>query len=276
MSEGKYDPRNKINDLTGKDWLKLTKSFWLSEKCKEDKFAFQHPAPFLIKDIEKLISVFTKKNMVVLDPFVGVGTTLVASYNLGREGVGIDLSKKYCKLAKKRLLQLSKKNKQEIICGDSLKEIPKMKGTVDYCITSPPYHNILQNNGQGLRAIKKGYRNGSREGVDFYSKNKNDLGNQKSYDDFIMLFKKIMREAYSKLKNKGYTSIIISDFTVNKKERNVQSDIVKAMEEAGFDFIGTIALLQNNKPLYPFGYPYDFKINHQHQNIINFKKNKIE
>ena len=52
---GIFDKRNKLNDLTGKEWLKLTKSFWVSEKCKEDKFAFQHPTPFLIKDIEKLV-----------------------------------------------------------------------------------------------------------------------------------------------------------------------------------------------------------------------------
>ncbi len=272
MKKGRYDIRNRVNDLTGKEWLKLTKSFWLSEKCKEDKFSFQHPAPFLIKDIEKLISVFTKENMVVLDPFVGGGTTLVASNNLKRNGIGIDLSKKYCKLSEKRLLQSNKDKNQKIICGDSLKEIPKLKEDIDYCITSPPYHNILHNNGQGLRAIKNGYRNGSREGVDFYSNSKNDLGNQKNYDDFIKLFTKIMKEVYLKLKSKRYTSIIISDFTVNKKETNVQGDIVKAMESVGYKFIGTIALLQNNKPLYPFGYPYEYKINHQHQNIINFKK----
>jgi len=272
MEKGIYDKRNKLNNLTGKEWLKLTKSFWISEKCKEDKFAFQHPAPFLIKDIEKLISIFTKKNMIVLDPFNGVGTTLVACNNLGRKGIGIDLNKKYCKLSKKRLSELGKKKNQKVICGDSLEKIPKLRTKIDYCITSPPYHNILQNNGQGLRVIKNGYRNGTRNGVNFYSKDKNDLGNQKSYNDFLNLFQKIMKEVFVKLKNKRYTSIIISDFTIDKKERNVQGDIVKVMEDIGFNFIGTIVLLQNNKPLYPFGYPYDFKINHQHQNIINFKK----
>jgi len=167
---------------------------------------------------------------------------------------------------------LGKLKNQKIICGDSVKEVPKIGINIDYCITSPPYHNILQNNGQGLRAIKNNFRNGSRSGIDFYSKNKNDLGNQKNYKDFINLFQKIMGKVYKKLRNNGYTSIIISDFTIDKKEQNVQGDIVKAMEEVGFSFIGTIILLQNNKPLYPFGYPYDFKINHQHQNIINFKK----
>jgi len=273
--DGIYDKRNKLNDLTGKEWLKLTKSFWVSEKCKEDKFAFQHPAPFLIKDIEKLISLFTKKGMVVLDPFNGVGTTLVASSNLKRKGIGIDLSKKYCKLVEKRFSELNIKTGQKVICGDSLKEISKIKGKIDYCVTSPPYHNILKNNGQGLRSEKEGKRSGPRIGVEYYSDDKNDLGNQKSYDDFLNLFGEIMTVVYKKLNDEKYTSIIISDFTVNKKEKCVQGDVVKIMGAIGFEFSGTTALLQDNKPLYPFGYPYAYKINHQHQNIITFRKKSL-
>ena len=68
-NKGKFDQKNKLNDLTGKEWLKLTASFWFSEKCADDKDAYKHPAPFLIKDIQKLISMFTKKKMRVLDPF---------------------------------------------------------------------------------------------------------------------------------------------------------------------------------------------------------------
>lgn len=102
LMEGKYDQRNQLNDLTGKEWLKLTKSFWLSEKCADDKDAFGHPAPFLIKDIEKLISFFTKKNMRVLDPFLGSGTTIIAAHNLKRFGIGMDLNEDYRKLAVSR------------------------------------------------------------------------------------------------------------------------------------------------------------------------------
>ncbi|MDR1663282.1 MAG: hypothetical protein LBR59_02625 [Endomicrobium sp.] len=72
----KIDKRNILNDLTGKEWLKLTKSFWLSEKCVDDEDAFKHLAPFLIKDIYlKLISLL-QKNMAVLDPFCGSGTNI--------------------------------------------------------------------------------------------------------------------------------------------------------------------------------------------------------
>ena len=81
-----------------------------------------------------------------------------------------------------------------------------------------------------------------------------------------------MKNAYVKLRNKKYCSIIISDFTVEKKEVCVQADIVRVMEQIGYKFVGTTILLQDNKPLYPFGYPYAYKINHMHQNIITFRK----
>lgn len=272
-SNGRYDSRNKLNNLTGKEWLKLTKSFWYSEKTKNDKFAFQHPAPFLIKDIEKLITLFTKKGMTVLDPFNGVGTTLVAAHNTGRRGIGIDLSDEYCNLAKERLNILGiDQSLQQVIPGDSIKAVPKLSEYVDYCVTSPPYHNILKNKGSGLRDSKENYRSGARKGVEYYSDNPNDLGNQESFEDFLSLFQKVMSKVYRKSREGAYASIIISDFTVDKKEVNVQAGIVLAMEKIGFEFVGTTILLQDNKPLYPFGYPYAYKINHHHQNIINFTK----
>lgn len=269
---GKFDKRNTLNDLTGREWLKLTKSFWMSEKCAADKFAFQHPAPFLIQDIEKLISLFTKKGMTVLDPFSGIGTTLVASANLKRRCVGIDLSSDYCDLAAERLANNSNRVGQKIICGDSLNEIKKLRGLVDYCVTSPPYHNILKNNGAGIRAKKSNKRSGARLGVNYYSDSKLDLGNQETYADFLVGLEKIMSEVFKKLRTSKYTSIIISDFTVSKKETCVTGDVVSLMQKIGFEFSGSIALLQNNKPLYPFGYPYAYKINHHHQSVLNFKK----
>ncbi len=271
----RWDSRNQINDLTGKEWLKLTKSFWVSEKCREDQFSFQHPAPFLIKDIQKLISMFTKKGMVVLDPFNGVGTSLVACGQLGRRGIGIDLNQSYCSLSKRRLKDLGILNGQKIICGDSSQEVKKIRTGIDYCVTSPPYHNILRHNGKGLREIKQDKRNGSRAGLEYYSNDSRDLGNQKSYAEFLNLLSRIMCAVYKKLNNKRYMSIIISDFTINKKEQCVQGDIVSIIKKIGFEFCGTTVLVQNNKPLYPFGYPFAYKINHQHQNIITFRKVEV-
>ena len=149
---GKYDKRNKLNDLTGKEWLKLTKSYWFSEKCKEDKIAYNHPAPFMVRDIEKLISMFTKKGMNVLDPFVGSGTTILASNNLNRIGYGIDLSEEYIELCKKRM---NNKSNYYLFNGDSNIKLTEFEDEFfDYIVTSPPYHNILKNTASGIRSNK--------------------------------------------------------------------------------------------------------------------------
>ena len=151
-SNGKYDQRNKLNDLTGKEWLKLTSSFWLSEKCKDDKDAFNHPAPFLIKDTQKLVSMFTKSGMRVLDPFCGSGTTLIASSNIKRFGIGVDLSSEYRDLAIERLANKNFESEKDFqyFLGDSETILDNIKN-IDYIVTSPPYHNILQNKGAGIR-----------------------------------------------------------------------------------------------------------------------------
>lgn len=271
---GRYDERNTLNDLTGKDWLLLTGSFWFSEPTIEDKVAYAHPAPFMVRDIEKLISLFTKKGMTVLDPFVGSGTTLLAANKLGRHAVGIDLNSEYKKIADERL-KAKGFSDYLYIEGDANKKLETIE-SVDYIVTSPPYHNILRNNSKGTRQNNgKLYRMSARDGVQYYTDHDNDLGNFDDYADFISSLKEIMSKVFLQLREGKYCSIIISDFTVNKVEVCVQADIVRIMQEVGFIFCGTTVLLQTVKPLYPFGYPYAYKINHHHQNIMNFMRPKL-
>lgn len=270
---GKYDERNTLNDLDGRSWLLLTKSFWESETSQIDKSAYSHPAPFMVKDIEKLISLFTKRKMTVLDPFVGSGTTIIAANNLGRVCIGIDLNEEYKTLYLNRSKGLDILQSSQYIVGDSNVVLDNLDAEVDYIVTSPPYHNILRNKSKGTRNNNgKSYRMSARDGVEYYSENPNDLGNFDTYTDFLHAFKEIMAKAYNKLKNKKYATVIISDFTIEKKEVCVQADIVRLMQEIGFVFAGTTVLIQTVKPLYPFGYPYAYKINHHHQNLITFRK----
>ncbi|EAL52527.1 site-specific DNA-methyltransferase, putative [Campylobacter upsaliensis RM3195] len=276
MSSGKYDKRNTLNDLTGKEWLKLSSSFWFSEKCAADKDALRHPAPFLIKDIEKLISLFTKEKMVVLDIFCGSGTTLLSAYNLKRQGIGFDLNLEYLDLARERFVRNHcNLNALDYRVGDNTKLLQELEDeSIDYIVTSPPYFNILKNKASGLRANKseKGFRNGARQGIQSYGDDNFNLENSKNYEEFLEKIFSIFSECRRVLKTKKYLSIIISDFTIDKKEVCVTGDIVRIMQKANFEFVGNIALLQSNKPLYPFGYPYAYKINHHNQNILNFRK----
>ena len=88
--------KNKLNSLTGKEWIQLTKSFWfqkgLGKNHCDTKFELEHPAPFSYQDIEKLILMFTKPNMVVLDPFCGIASTLKAAAICNRNAIGIEIS----------------------------------------------------------------------------------------------------------------------------------------------------------------------------------------
>ena len=61
----------------------------------------KHPAPFPVDLIERIISSTNSK--IVLDPFMGSGTTALAAKNLDRKFIGIDISPEYCEMAEKRL-----------------------------------------------------------------------------------------------------------------------------------------------------------------------------
>src|SRR3989339_813395 len=63
----------------------------------------EHPATFPNKLPYDFISCFTPKNGIVLDPFVGSGTTTVAAKNLGYKYIGIDIAPEYCAIAEKRM-----------------------------------------------------------------------------------------------------------------------------------------------------------------------------
>ena len=93
------DDSKKCNDLTGKEWLQNSFSIWRElSKTKEEK-ALKHPASYPISLCEKLIRTFAKKDVKVLDPFNGIGSTTVAAKNLDCEALGIDLSEEFCQIA---------------------------------------------------------------------------------------------------------------------------------------------------------------------------------
>lgn len=96
LSVGTVDKRNNLNDLTGKDWLPETKSFFyqkgLGANHPEAQIEKLHPAPYSFQDIGHLVRFFTKAGMRVLDPFGGVGSTAKACV-----GFSYSCRKTFCK-----------------------------------------------------------------------------------------------------------------------------------------------------------------------------------
>jgi site-specific DNA-methyltransferase (adenine-specific) len=72
----------------------------------ESKKRVGHPAPFPIELPRRCIKLFSYVDDLVLDPFSGSGTTLFAAVTNKRRGVGIDVDRKYCELACKRILDI--------------------------------------------------------------------------------------------------------------------------------------------------------------------------
>ena len=64
-----------------------------------------HPSPKPLVFMKWLINRLSEKKQIILDPFMGSGTTLVAAKELGRKAIGIEIEERYCEIAAKRLSQ---------------------------------------------------------------------------------------------------------------------------------------------------------------------------
>ena len=243
----------------------------ISSKSKIDKIGLKHPAPYSYNDIESLIEKENIHDKVILDPFLGIGSTIIGTYKTNYN-IGIELNKEYVELIKERIKFLNisdlDDSKYKIINGDSSKEIKKIDQNIDVVITSPPYFNILKNKSKGVRHDKSQ----TRQGVEYYSELKNDIGNLDEYDAYLKAMGKIFKVSFNKMNKGGKFYLIISDFTINKKETDIHSDMIILMNKAGFIYNGTSYILQNQKAIYPFGYPYKIVLNHIFQYIIAFEK----
>jgi site-specific DNA-methyltransferase (adenine-specific) len=107
---------SKVSDVTRDEFMEWTNGMWTFNG--ESRRKIGHPAPYPIELPRRCIKLFSYVDDVVLDPFCGSGTTIIAAVNNNRKGIGIDVDKKYCELARKRILDLTTATQVEL---------PKMK-----------------------------------------------------------------------------------------------------------------------------------------------------
>jgi len=141
-------PRNHLNCMSPKEWLKSQLGVWQffyeSRDIRDKKL---HPATFPISLSKKIIELFTHEGELVLDPFVGSGTTLVAAADLNRNAIGFDLQESYIKLCERRLTEQKVlfNNSRQVAIKDDARNIYKYiePNSVSLIWTSPPYANLL-------------------------------------------------------------------------------------------------------------------------------------
>jgi len=235
--------KTNINCLTPKEWLKNQVALWeFYYENRDVRNKDIHPAVFPIGLPKKCIELFTHKGELVLDPFAGVGTTLVAAKDAGRNAVGFDLSKKYVDFTKERLSQqkLSDDTKQISISDDAI-NIPNYleKNTVALCVASPPYANMLNRPRLNKSLAGKSRYNDQYKKVQQYSDNPRDLGTmepKKYAEELGKIYKKIL----PLLKPKAHCVINITDLWWENKRVPLHIYVIEAMEKAGYELRNTI------------------------------------
>lgn len=92
----------KISDINKEEFMEWTNGLWTFNG--ESKKRIGHPAPFPIQLPHRSIKLFSYVRDVVFDPFAGSGTTLIAAENNNRVGIGLEIDRNYCEIAKNRIL----------------------------------------------------------------------------------------------------------------------------------------------------------------------------
>lgn len=255
----------KYNELTGKEWLQNSFSIWRDIRKENGEKLLKHPAMFPEQLSNKVIKIFTMKGDTVLDPFMGTGSTIVSAYKDGRKGIGFELSKEFVKITQKRLSDLAIKGIKPDIYGKDSRTIMKhvKSESVDLCLTSPPYWDVLNMNRTADR----------KENIN-YSNSDTDIGNIADYSHFLDELKTIFSEVYKVLKGNGHCVVVVMDIRKKDKFYPFHSDIAAKMEEIGFTFEDIIIWDRQHEynNMKPLGYPYVFRVNKVHEYILIFKK----
>lgn len=272
------------NDLGGKEWCRNSISVWNDIRFTSQERSLKHPAMFPSMLVERIVKCFTRSTQqVILDPFLGSGSTLVAAKRLGRGGVGFDVYPEYIELARDRISvtepapddedepaeqesPASSKSPPEcrLINADSkLIQEHLAPASVDLCVTSPPYWDIL-----------KQRRSADYKDIRDYGDGNDDLGTVTNYTEFLDLLAEVFRGVFAVLKPKCYCVINVMDLRKKSQFFPLHSDLATRLQALGFLFDDLIIWdrRQEYNNLRPLGYPYVFRINKIHEFLLIMQK----
>lgn len=267
--KGGLDPRNKLNELTVSRWLYFTKTVswevYPSEYGHElRKKHHANKPPQLMREI---IEFFTKPHQIILDPFAGVGGTLIGASLCNRNAVGIEINKRWIDIYR-RVCASESIREQKMIHGDCLEVLAEFEdeGRVfDAVITDPPY----------APSIKRTLCNGGKTSSNAFSKNPKCFGNLRSFDKYYLKMEQLGRSVYRILKDGKYLVLMMQDAYQNGRYIPTSFHVAERMSRVGFTFKGVKIWHQiGSPPLRPYGYPYSYVPNIIHHNILIFKRGR--
>ncbi|HUQ42853.1 MAG TPA: DNA methyltransferase [Candidatus Limnocylindria bacterium] len=291
--------RNKLNELSGEEWLYFTKSVWTTAYPSELGHALrkQHGANKPPRLMAKLIEFFTKTDELVLDPFAGVGGTLLgAAISRGpRRAIGIELSPGWAEVyaevvaaaladrdgAGTLLADLGQNDPGgqrsfdpsgcELRVGDSLEVLPTLAPeSVDFVATDPPYNVQLPMTMSG-GALSAEFPN-RRTDYAMITQDPADLANAADYPAFLDRMTDVLRELHRVLRDGRYAVMIVRDAYQDGRYVFTGSDLAARADSVGLTPKGDLIWYQAGTRLRPYGYPTGFVPNIAHQHLLVLRK----
>ena len=258
-------PAKRANSLSGSQWLKNSFSIWRNLGKNTEEKKIEHPAMFTNELVSKLLETYTTCNgEKVLDPFAGSGTTLLSSMEKNMSPIGIDINEKFKKIFTDRVSLLASNAKWEYHIDDAknLSNVIEPE-SIDICITSPPYWNILNRK-----------RTAAGGAPTPYSDLKNDIGNTESYEEFLSSLGQISKLIYDTLKPKSFFIINVMDLRQKSKFYPLHMDAISEITKCSFTLDDIIIWDRQDSynNMRPLGYPYKFIINRVHEYVLIFRK----
>lgn len=251
-----------INCMSPKDWLKSQIGVWqFFYESRDMRNKSLHPATFPISLAKKIIELFTHQGQLVIDPFVGSGTSLIAANDLNRNAVGFDLQKKYIDLCVHRLQKHTNlfNSCSQIAVQDDAKNISKYipLDTVSLIWTSPPYANLLNRSRQNK---SRRDRNNEQLGkVEQYSQDVRDLGTM-SIESYTSVMGDIFEGLLPLLKEKAHCVINVPDMWWENQRITIHVSLIEELRKRGYELRNVIIWDRTNivNGIGIFGWPSNY------------------
>lgn len=254
-------PLNHLNCLSAKEWLKSQIGVWqFSYEGRDIRDKNLHPATFPISLAKKVIGLFTHEGELVLDPFVGSGTSLLAAQDLNRNAVGFDLQEKYIQLCAGRLANNHLFNQaQQVAIQDDALHIPDYlaPGSVSLIWTSPPYANLL--NRKRKNKSRRERKNEQLDKVEQYSQDPRDLGTM-PLEEYTAAMGEIFERLLPLLRPKAHCVINVPDMWWENERITIHVALINELRQRGYELRNTIIWDRTNivNQIGIFGYPSNY------------------
>ncbi len=294
-------PGNTLNELSGEEWLYFTKSVWSTAYPSElgHRARLAHGANKPPRLMARLIEFFSKSGELVLDPFAGVGGTLLgAAITRGpRRALGIEIDRRWAGIFESVVRDLLAERDGlgpaiadlgsadpggprtfdptgiELRVGDALTILPSLPAAaIDFVATDPPYNIQLPITMSGGRLAEE--HANRRTDYAMITDDPADLANSPDYPTYLDRMERVFAELHRVLKTDRYAAVIVRDAYQGGRYVFTGADLAARASRAGFVPKGDLVWYQAGTRLRPYGYPKSFVPNIAHQHILVLRRER--